>query len=68
MKEGESTSCGPKQQQKHKIQAVNRTIMKLSTLIRALTPSRLNRAAADSNLQKKIQLQPTTTKSILKRK
>ena len=50
MKEGESTSCGPKQQQKHEILAVNRTIMKLSTLIRALTPSRLNRAAADSNL------------------
>jgi len=50
MKEGESTSCGPKQQQKHEILAVNRTIMKPSTLIHALTPSRLNRAAADSNL------------------
>jgi len=50
MKEGESTSCGPKQQQKHEILAVNRTIMKRSTLISALTASRVNKAAADSNV------------------
>ena len=53
MKEGESTSCGPKQEQKHEILAVDRTIMKPGTLIRALTPSRLKRAAADSNPVKK---------------